>query len=198
MIKSRPALVVLAALLCSAGCTSHPGTARAANEPGVPRDGAARGAELTEVGCVSGGPERCFDATDDNCNGIIDEGCGIETGPVQFAIAWEPARVDVDLLVTDPAGELAEVGRPLASGLVKQRDCTGRNNECRGRNLENVYLEGPEAPRGTYKVRILLESLGGENPPVTVRFGARAGGRSYNFLVRLDRLQAAYEGDFSG
>jgi tRNA (guanosine-2'-O-)-methyltransferase len=154
-------------------------------------------AQLRELGCVSTGPERCFDATDDNCNGIIDEGCGIETGAVQFAIAWEAPAVDVDLLVTDPTGELAEVGRPLSSGLVKQRDCPGRNGECRGQNLENVYLDAAEAPRGTYKVRIVLENLAGENPPVKVHFGARVGSRSYGLAVTLDRVEAAYQASFT-
>jgi len=154
-------------------------------------------AEVEPVACVSTAPERCFDATDDNCNGIIDEGCGVETGPVQFAVAWEPARVDVDLLVTDPAGELAEVGHPLASGLVKQRDCPGRSNECRGQNLENVYLDAAEAPRGTYRVRVVLENLGGQNPPIQVRFGARVGPRSYSLNLRLEQLQAGYETSFT-
>ena len=154
-------------------------------------------AQAEPAACVSTAPERCFDATDDNCNGIIDEGCGIETGPVQFAIAWEPPRVDVDLLVTDPAGELAEVGRPLASGLVKQRDCPGRSNECRGQNLENVYLDAPEAPRGTYRVRVVLESLGGQNPPVQVHFGARVGQQTYGMTLRLDQPQSGYETTFT-
>jgi hypothetical protein len=145
---------------------------------------------------VPSGPERCFDATDDNCNGIIDEGCGIETGPVHFVIAWDAPAADVDLRVTDPNGELAEAGRPLASGLLKQRDCPGRSSECRGRNLENVFLDGLEAPAGTYKIRIVLEDLGGENPPIRVRFGARVGPRTYGMEVRLDGPDAAYDTKF--
>ncbi|MGC4093369.1 MAG: hypothetical protein QM756_36845 [Polyangiaceae bacterium] len=184
-------LLIAAASLCACGARSN-GSGRAATA------GPAANVAVTEGGaCVSTAPERCFDATDDNCNGLIDEGCGVETGPVQFTVAWEPARVDIDLLVTDPAGELAEVGRPLASGLVKQRDCPGRSNECRGQNLENVYLDGPEAPRGVYRVRVVLENLGGQNPPVHVRFGARVGQRSYSLGLRLDQPQAAYESKFT-
>lgn len=154
-------------------------------------------AQAEATGCISTGPERCFDATDDNCNGIIDEGCGVETGPVQFAIAWEPPRVDVDLLVSDPSGELAEVGHALASGLVKQRDCPGRSNECRGQNFENVYLDAAEAPRGTYRVRVVLENLGGQNPPVRVRFGARVGQRTYGMTLHLEQPQGGYETAFN-
>jgi hypothetical protein len=192
-----PALLLGAGLFACSARHDGPKTARAGNSPAVASGPTTNAAEVVETGCVSTGPERCFDAIDDNCNGIIDEGCGLETGPIQFVIAWEPSAVDVDLLVTDPAGELAEVGRPLSSGLVKQRDCPGRGAECKARNLENVYLDGAEAPRGTYRVRIVLESLGNENPPVEVRFGARIGGRGYGYLVRLERVSAGYEVRFT-
>ena len=194
MRRGQSSWLLLAALslaACSARGTSNARAGAAGTLLALPL------AQAEPSACISTAPERCFDATDDNCNGIIDEGCGIETGPVQFAVAWEPARVDVDLLVTDPAGELAEVGRPLASGLVKQRDCPGRSNECRGQNLENVYLDAPEAPRGTYRVRVVLESLAGQNPPVLVRFGARIGQQTYGMTLRLDQPQGGYETTFT-
>nr|MDQ2647892.1 hypothetical protein [Myxococcota bacterium] len=150
-----------------------------------------------EIACTPTGVELCFDARDDNCNGVIDEGCGIDTGPVQFVIAWDAPAADVDLRVTDPNGELAEAGRPLSSGLVKQRDCPGRNQECRGKNLENVFLDALEAPRGTYRARVVLEDLGGESPPIRVRFGARVGPRTYNFELRFDAPDAVYDAPFT-
>ena len=153
-------------------------------------------ASALERACVASGPERCHDAVDDNCNGIIDEGCGIDTGPVQFVIAWDAPAADVDLRVTDPNGELAEAGRALASGLVKQRDCPGRNQECRGKNLENVFVDALEAPRGTYRARVVLEDLGGENPPIRVRFGARVGARSYSYELQFDAPDAVYDARF--
>ncbi|HEX2669854.1 MAG TPA: hypothetical protein VHM25_03225, partial [Polyangiaceae bacterium] len=61
---------------------------------------------LAQKPCAPTGPELCFNATDDNCNGIIDEGCGLHTGLVQFAIAWNEPRADVDLRLFDPSGEL--------------------------------------------------------------------------------------------
>ncbi|MEI9953306.1 MAG: hypothetical protein WDO74_31110 [Pseudomonadota bacterium] len=135
---------------------------------------------LAQKPCSPTGPELCFNATDDNCNGIIDEGCGLHTGLVQFAIAWEEPRADVDLRLFDPSGELIEVGRTARSGLVKERDCPGRNNECHGQNLENVYLSEGEPLRGEYRVRIRLEALGGENPPSTSRLARVVGPKTYS------------------
>ncbi len=143
--------------------------------------------------CAPSGPELCFNATDDNCNGIIDEGCGLRTGLVQFAIAWDEAKSDVDLRVFDPSGELVEVGRPARSGLVKERDCPGRNNDCHGQNLENVYLSDGDPLRGEYRVRIRLEALGGENPPIHVSFGARVGPKTYALAVSLAAPEAEQE-----
>jgi hypothetical protein len=150
-------------------------------------------AALAQKACTPSGPELCFNATDDNCNGIIDEGCGLRTGLVQFAVAWDEVRADVDLRVFDPSGELVEVGRPARSGLVKERDCPGRNNDCRGQNLENVYLSDGDPLRGEYRVRIRLEALGGENPPVRVAFGARVGPKTYSQTVSLDAPEAEQE-----
>lgn len=187
------ALVALLALSTWLGACSRPAP-RAVAESGnggpaletVP-------AFLAERACTPSGPELCFNATDDNCNGIIDEGCGLRTGLVQFAIAWDEPKADVDLRVFDPSGELVEVGRPARSGLVKERDCPGRNNECRGQNLENVYLSDGDPLRGEYRVRIRLEALGGENPPIRVAFGARVGPKTYSLQVSLAAPEAEQE-----
>jgi len=136
--------------------------------------------------CVPLGYEICFNALDDNCNGALEEGCGIPAGVVQFMIGWEALRADVDLNVTDPNGELIEAGRVVRSGLIKTRDCPGRRQECSGVNLENVFLEGNKAPtRGTYRVSVALESLGGEQPPIWVNLSSRLGARRYAFEIRL-------------
>jgi len=137
--------------------------------------------------CVPLNYEECFNALDDNCNGAIDEACGTPGGVVQFMIAWDTARADVDLNVMDPNGELIEAGRPSQSGLIKGRDCPGRRQECGGVNLENVFLEGSKAPtRGTYRVNVSLERLGGDEPPIWVTLSARLGAKHYAFEIRLD------------
>lgn len=136
--------------------------------------------------CTSLGYEVCFNAHDDNCNGVPDEGCGIPTGVIQFMIAWQSSKADVDLNVVDPNGELIEGGRVSKSGLVKERDCPGRRQECRGQNLENVFLEGTYKPlRGTYRVSVSLEELDGEQPPIWVTLSSRLGFQSYSYEMAL-------------
>ncbi|HVU04038.1 MAG TPA: hypothetical protein VHE30_19900 [Polyangiaceae bacterium] len=148
---------------------------------------AAASGEGPELARVPGGPETCGNARDDDGNGFIDDGCGLRAGLVQFVIAWDAPTADVDLLVTDPKGELADVGRPTSSGLVKERDCPGRHAECKGKNFENVFLEKEEAKRGTYKVSIRLERLEEEDAPIVVTLGARIGPRTFERRVALSR-----------
>jgi hypothetical protein len=142
---------------------------------------------------VTTGPELCGNALDDNENGLADEGCGTPSGLVGFMLAWDEPTVDVDLRVIDPNGELAETGRPTASGLVKERDCPGREGECRSRNVEQVYLERNDVLRGDYRVWIRLVSLGTAEPPVQVRFSARLAQKSHSALISLERVEDDWE-----
>ena len=141
------------------------------------------------MACTPTGPEQCFNAVDDNCNGIIDEGCGVGTGVLQFTIAWGDNPADVDLVVTDPTGaRVFEGNRSLATGLRLDRDCPGPPNGaegCNGQNIENVFFDGQEPLRGRYLVEIKLTDLRGAPSPVNVRFGARVGSRSFGADVAL-------------
>ena len=186
------AVAALSCLMTLNAC-GRPATAPAANDALGPTVLGTVPAALAQKICSPTGPELCFNATDDNCNGIIDEGCGLHTGLVQFALAWDEPRADVDLRVFDPSGELVEVGRPARSGLVKERDCPGRNNECHGQNFENVYLGDGEPARGEYRARVRLEALAGENPPIRVAFGARVGPKTYSATVSLEAPEAEQE-----
>jgi hypothetical protein len=188
------ALVLAVAFTCALTLAS--GCGRRASEsgaqgPAVRRFGTPSGVVVRA--CTPTGPERCFDARDDNCNGIIDEGCGVNTGLVQFTIAWEEPNADVDLDVTDPNGELVEVNRATQAGLTKEKDCPGRHSECRGQNLENVFLEDGDPERGEYRVRVRLEKLGGEEPPIRVTLGARVGPKTYAFELALTKPEEELE-----
>lgn len=136
--------------------------------------------------CLSLGPETCYDSRDDNCNGLIDEGCGTPTGLVHIAASWREPSVDVDLEVTAPDGELVELDKPLENGLVKLKDCPGEEDACRGANSEHVLLEQAHAlPVGTYKVRVRLEKMNGAEPPIRVHVAGRLGPKRYAVEVEL-------------
>ena len=89
---------------------------------------------------------------------------------------------------------LEGLARELArSGLTKDRDCPGRGSECQGHNLENVYLATGEPLKGEYRLRLRLESLGGESPPIRVKLGARLGALSRSYEVELETPESERE-----
>jgi len=149
------------------------------------RDIVTPSGEALELACTPTGPEMCFDATDDNCNGVIDEGCGVHTGILQFAVAWDAPEADIDLVVTDASGDLVQPGEPTSSGLVKDYDCPGDRPQCASQPIENVYLLGGEPERGRYKVVVKLDKLGGAQAPIQVKLGARVGQRTYAMRFAL-------------
>lgn len=128
--------------------------------------------------CVPTGPELCFNANDDNCNGIIDEGCGVGTGVLQFVIAWGDSPADVDIVVTDPNGaKVHKSNRSTPSGLQLEHSCP--DDGCHGQNVENVFFEGTEPPKGKYIVDVKLVDPHGAELPVKVHLSARVGNRTF-------------------
>ncbi|MET0592987.1 MAG: MopE-related protein, partial [Polyangiaceae bacterium] len=164
-----------------AGTTANPPPSP---EPVTLRDALTPDGVPLSLACTPSGPELCFDATDNNCNGVIDEGCGVDTGPLQFAIAW-PDGSDVDLEVYDPAGNLAKAGERVDGALAKDRDCGRPQSSCHGQNMENVYFVGPRPPAGRYRVEIKLDKGEDVRLPVKVRFGGRIGGKTFALDVEI-------------
>jgi tRNA (guanosine-2'-O-)-methyltransferase len=188
----------LAALIVFVACgPSTPGAA-SPDAPKVQEKNltAGDGVEL-ETGCTPSGPELCFNAIDDNCNGVIDEGCGVLTGVLQFTIAWGDSPADVDLIVTDPDGErVDETNRGSKSGLRLDRDCPGEGG-CHGQNIENIFMEGLDVPRGKYVVEVKLVDAKSAKLPVKVRVSARVGNHTFGSTVTLAPGGAESKKNFS-
>ena len=104
--------------------------------------------------CNPNAPEVC-NGLDDNCNGVIDEGCGFSSGHIQITLAWATGA-DLDLYVTDPSGYQISYSRTRSpSGGHLDHDARGACVRSQaGATIENVYWNTPQPPRGTYVVEV--------------------------------------------
>ncbi len=104
--------------------------------------------------CHPGAAEVC-NGLDDNCNGVIDEGCGYESGNIQVTLAWSTGA-DLDMYVTDPFGHtISYQNRRSPSGGVLDQDARGACNPSQRNNtIENVFWNSPQPPSGQYRVEV--------------------------------------------
>jgi hypothetical protein len=111
--------------------------------------------EATPIECSPGARELC-NALDDDCNGIIDDGCGYDSGGVQITVSWA-SGADIDLYVTDPSGatvyyneqhDRSELGGHLDHNA--RGDCRRDQQNPR---IENAFWPSPP-PTGSYRVEL--------------------------------------------
>lgn len=172
---------------CVIGACGPASSGRPARDPYadvVAKNVVGEGGVTVTSACTPTGPELCFNANDDNCNGVIDEGCGSATGVLQFMIAWGDSPADVDIVVIDPSGAKVNKSNPSPNGGLRlERSCP--DDGCHGQNVENVYFEGNEPPRGKYAVEVKLVDPHGAELPVKVHLSARVGSRTYAMDLEL-------------
>ena len=105
--------------------------------------------------CEAGASETC-NALDDDCNGIIDDGCGYETGAVQVTVAWD-SGADLDLYVTDPSGETLYYNEKNDHTSIGGRLDHNARGDCRREQqqsrVENAHWPAP-ATAGLYRVEL--------------------------------------------
>ena len=195
-VRQGRASLLLAGAACLGGCVREGTSAAPDPQAGAPQAVSTQPVVRVLELPLLGGAETCFNATDDNDNRLIDEGCDVRQGDVHFMIAWPRSEVDVDLLVTDPSGSLAGTEAPSALGLVLSDDCPRAGGACSGQAFESVHLDGDEVPGGTYRVRVVVQGGLEGGRPLPVRFGVRLPGvawaREIEFSPTARQLTMAF------
>ena len=143
--------------------------------------------------CSPNAPEVC-NGLDDNCNGVIDEGCGFATGNIQITLAWATGA-DLDLYVTDPSGYTISYSRTRSpSGGHLDHDARGACVRSQGgATIENVYWSTPRPPPGTYVVEVHNYSGCRVSDATQGTLSIAVGGQvlgSYNVVLRPGERQA--------
>ncbi len=139
--------------------------------------------------------EETCNAIDDDCDGVIDDGCGYGTGFIQVTMSWDTGA-DIDLYVTGPLGDTLSFQRPSTPSGARV-DHSGRG-DC-GSSMENARIEnirwvGSRPMGGIYEVeaRYWGECISGGGPTnvtVSVAVGRKIAGQYLQSLLPGERIR---------
>jgi hypothetical protein len=160
------------------------------------------GVDPMTVACVPGAREEC-NAIDDDCNGVIDDKCGYQSGAVQITVGWD-SGADIDLYVTDPSGETLYYNEEHEKSSVGGHLDHDARGECRHEqdhtNIENAYWTTP-VTKGVYRVELHYFSPCGDSADTHVVVSVAVGGKlvgTYRYQLKPEERVEALSFEISG
>ncbi len=184
-MRSLFATIPVVVWVALAACGPSPAPHTPVGAALTPKNLSATQGLAIESACVVSGVELCFNAIDDNCNGVIDEGCGLRSGPIQLTVAWGSVPVDLDLRLTVPSGDTVSDETRTITGFRLDHDCP--RDSCGEQNYENLFAT-EDPPLGHYIVTVKLADPIGYISPVKATLSARIGSRSYRVALEFEKV----------
>lgn len=138
--------------------------------------------------------EETCNAIDDDCDGVIDDGCGYGTGFIQVTASWDTGA-DIDLYVTGPLGDTLSFQRPSTPSGARvdhsgRGDCVSMPNS----QIENIRWVGQRPAGGIYGVEVhywgeCITSGGPTNVTISVAVGRAIAGQYVHSLLPGERVR---------